>query len=208
MAEIQQPRFNETLRRLAAMKVGAPSPDLETSIVPVLPLDGLDRPEYAHLGGVKLGFRTVNVAAGGVGTVSVAALFNPVASGMLVIVDTLIFGNNGGTNEDVGILSAATLSALGLGSTSTGGVRDTRGFGEGGIGQSTAASIRSGVTTAAIVTGGFQVNVSGRRPILIPVDIVLGPGFALAFIGTDNTALFRVGWLWRERAANPEELQQ
>ncbi|MHC4067804.1 MAG: hypothetical protein ACYSUI_25320, partial [Planctomycetota bacterium] len=50
--QIQSPRFNEMLRRLMAMKVAAPAPELATDIVPIIETEPYEIEHY-FLAGVR-----------------------------------------------------------------------------------------------------------------------------------------------------------
>ncbi len=197
--EIQVGRYNAILHKLLDMKEGAPAPQLSADVVPALVLEQ-ERPEWAFLSGEKLmsGYTSQAASAGNVCNVQ---LWNPGGSGVLCVVEQIIYGNR--WLNDYWL----SWSTVALTTNSVAASRDTRN----GIGAITGASqCRYQFAAAPLGTGAIhkiQGTDAPGAPIYVKAGWVISPGYGLiASGGVQNTAL-SVCFHYRERVIEPSELR-
>jgi hypothetical protein len=197
--EIQVGRVNAILTKLLSMKEGSPSPVLAPEVLPVVVLEN-DRPEYVFLGGGKL-------CAGGLEQAAVALerpfvqLFNPVGSGVLLVVHYAKFESTTTQQIQVGLSrTPATTNPAGAA-----GPRDLRGVAIGSLG--VVGQMRSQTSTLAqpafyLIYDHVHVNF---EPGFLPFPIILDPGSGLLISGTTNATNMRASFAWTERALESSE---
>jgi hypothetical protein len=195
--EIQVGRYNLLLHKLLAMEEGAPAPQLTGEIVPCIVLEN-DRPEYRVLGGVN-SYLGGGLAAAVVGELGETVLFNPVGSGVLVILQWAACTLS--TNSNIELRNHAVVPAGLTPIAAIAADRRQDGF--------PAAQLQSGTSVA---TGGtrralafhqagrtpFEPVGPGREPVLIEGT---GLGFAT------NAANIGMQWnyYWTERKLEESE---
>jgi len=197
MGAIQQTRYDELLRRTTGQygggsKVGEALEDLFPTIdVENVPIELLRATKWI-LGSAGLG-RTP-----GAGLRARIALFNPVGSGQLVVLEKAYVVLSVAGQFDFGpIFTGLTTVSL------QGAERDLR---EGAI-TPTVARIQHQDNAAASAFGLFQIPANNSFGIDVPKGIAVlapGTGFQVAAFGVDVT--MRCAFYWRERVALPEEL--
>lgn len=189
--EIQTGRFNSFLHKLLSMKEGAPAPTLSPEVVPVLPISPLPA-EGLFLAGVERFEAQANVAAV-VGQYSALQLNNPTASGVVCIIERLVLLNLGAAVTQLGTILTGALAVSNYGQR-----MDSR--------SSTSAAGVSTLSTASDLTApGTQYALRVGETLLVPIDVVLFPGFAYRIQDrTVNEAVY-AGFLWRQRAFEPSE---
>jgi len=197
MGRIQQTRYDELLRRTTAQygggsKVGEALEDLFPTLdVESLPMELMRATKW------KFGMGRHNFVAA-VGTTPAAQLFNPVGSGKLVVITSIIF--TAGASFDLQFGPAFTaLTDVSV----AGAERDTRA----GVIAPTVALLQDQDNGAASAFGIIRANSQEPFEISDPNGIaVLSPGTAFRFTTATTAQQFRLSWMWRERVALPEEL--
>ena len=190
--EIQVARYSGLLHKLLDMKEGAPSPTLATDIFPMLALES-DRPEWAFLAGERLCFMQWHDAAV-VAEYSSLGLRNPVASGVLVVVESMnVMIATGG--YALGMRGNSTVDAANPGRT-----RDSR-----TAAQATAAQMvertQGTVPAYPMWTGAVISNTNGFSEF----PVILTPGWELMIWNATVNSNITVAFTWRERALGSSE---
>lgn len=198
MAELQQNRYDQLLRRVGDLKgPGAKVADALSELFPTIDLE--DPPsELQLLGGTVLGMGA-STLVGAAGETAKIQVFNPADSGKLVTVTHVLITS---TSTGTGRLAVATASlASGIG---TQVVRDTR---KGIIQRPTAAMFQE--SSAGIVNSNMifalladtDLTIQDRKGLF-----VLSPGTGLTAGHGTVAVRLTCTFLWRERAAEPSEL--
>ncbi len=196
--DLQTARYDQLLRRVGALiGPGSKVTEVLAELFPVLDVENVPG-ELLRLMGTKLGM-------GGVGLTAVAGqsakiqLFNPQGSGQLITITLVISStpNNGDvTSWAFGQVGLTTLVA---GTP----FRDTRD----GLAPITVGQVRH-VISAAGITSEFEYASVGQTPTMIKDRngvCVLAPGTGLT-VTTENNRDLRCSFFWRERVAEPSEL--
>jgi len=198
--ELQVGRFNAILTKLLSMKEGAPSPILAPEIIPTVVLEN-DRPEWAFLFGGRLG-------AAGLEQVAVALefpavqLFNPVGSGILMVVEHFQFESTTGQQFRVGPTATPLATAPGGAS----GSRDLRGVSSITTGQ-VVGQIRSATSALAFPTF-YLIYDHLQNPFVmgeLKFPFILDPGKGMTVQGTAVASTMRMNCAWRERILEVSE---
>jgi len=197
VSELQQNRYDQLLRRIGDLKgAGSKVSEVLEDLFPTIEVENVPS-ELLALSGWRLAWQSTERPAS-VGDQSASQMFNPADSGVIMSV-TLIGLRVSVTGNFVQMQIVDTP----LTTASTNGLfRDSR-F---GVPRSTVAEFRSedGVPTG----GGPRLLVtSGQLLLLDPNGIaVLTPGSGLQ-VGTVNlNTQLTVNYFWRERVAEPSEL--
>ena len=198
MTELQQSRYDQLLRRVGDLKgAGSKVNDALSELFPVIDVEGVPG-ELLLLGGTQL-------CIGAANTTSIAAkrpaiqLFNPVDSGKLITVSSL----HASTNITQIFRWAVTEVAL------TTGI-GTETYRDGRLGQAARPSgqIRTD-STVAIVDANGLIRALANTDVRLEDDngiAVLSPGTGLS-IGIEGVlAELQATFFWRERVAEPSEL--
>jgi len=198
MSEIQQSRYDQILRRVADLKgPGSKVNDALTELFPMIDVENVPG-ELLLLGGTLIAWGSTNVPAV-VAESSRAQVFNPVASGKLLTVTSFMASAGATTTFRWAITATALLAGVG-----TEVNRDARRP----VTSQPTGQIRSD-TTLALTDANGQVVQTANRPLII-TDLnsigVCPPGFGfeVGLVG-QNTPL-QVTFYWRERVAEPSEL--
>ena len=197
-SELQQTRYDQLIRRVGGI-IG-PGSKVSEALSELFPVVDVERVpgELLLLGGTQLcvGAATLTSAVGEVPRIQV---FNPVASGKLVSVSTVVVGQG----ITVSIRFASTNTALTTG-TGTEVFRDRRLAGT----SRPSAQIRTDSTVAFTDAHGLL-----RAPANVPVYLndgntvaVLPPGSGFEVGTTQTNSLLLVTFFWRERVALESEL--
>jgi len=197
MTALQQSRYDQTMRRVGDLKgQGSKVADVLTELFPVVDVENVPG-ELLRLGGTLLGWGD-STGIAGVGDRASVGLFNPADSGKLVTV----------TSIWTFLLAVGSVS-MGLYTTSLGGgvpgdVRDFR---------TTTLSKTSAQTEFSIADSITPVNVAFRvvadetfRMEDVNGLVVLSPGTGVKTVMNGTNGTINTAFLWRERIAEPSEL--
>jgi len=198
MSEIQQSRYDRLLRRVADLKgPGSKVNDVLQELFPVIDVEQVPG-ELLFLSGTKLGWGGAQKTGDAVKKAGVQ-LFNPVGSGQLVTVEELVLIVSGSARRlHIGITTITLPTNTGLAL-----LRDTRS----GSNVNTAAQVRT--SGDAIATTNMSVRLAGNTTIsLSPRNgfCVLGPGTGLTVVDDSDQQTINVSFFWRERIAEPSEV--
>lgn len=198
MAEIQQTRYDQLLRRVAGIigpgsKVG----ELITDLLPTFDVENLPGELY-KLSGTDLAFGGASIT-GAAGEFASLALVNPVDSGHLVTITTLII-----TSDATGLIRFANSATPPTGLETPAQVRDSR---QGAVNAPVAQ-----VFNDSLVAGIAAVNRIGIATG-VPITLndangiaVLAPGTRFVMNTETAAVLLTATFFWRERPAEPSEL--
>jgi len=197
---LQQARYDGLLRRLGDLKgPGSKVSEVLGDVFPIIDLERLPAELYA-LAGWRLGFgstRILNVA----GEVGISQIFNPAGSGHLVVPTRIEFTN---VSAGSGIIEYDTDSGPLDDLFSTSKPRDTRR----GITDAMVAQLRE-TTQVGTLPGIGQIRILANT-VFTWTDLdglfVLGPGTGLDIGSTVANTELLVNYHWRERVAEPSEL--
>jgi len=198
MSEIQQGRWDQILRRLGDLKgAGSKANDLLSEVFPVIEVEQV-APEARALGGTVLGHAGTTLVAGA-GFNAKMQIFNPLGSGKIATVTSALVSSNVVGTIQWGIEELARSIATGLGR-----VRDAR-FGPA---TSTTLVLRTEANADPGPLGGVILPAANTSFILSDVDglAVLRPGSGLTITSVTAASTLRVTFFWRERVAEPSEL--
>jgi len=197
--EVQQTRWDRLIRRVSG-SIGPGSRVSETisELFPVLDVERAPG-ELLFLSGTQLAFGSgiFNAVAAEIPKIQ---LFNPVDSGNLITVTTVVF------STDVVTDVRATLSATPE-TTNLGGAiwRDSRvGVARLAVGQVRGSSAAGGIAQSLLfrMLGDESQHLHDENGI-----VVLSPGTGFTFAPNATNVRFIVSFLWRERPAQESELQ-
>ena len=198
MGRVQTARHDGLIRRLFSIKGGG-SQLAETlgDAFPIIPLEG-GPIELLKLAGWELGIGGLQ-AQSAVGTTHAVQLLNPAGSGKIIIPTTCWYALDSASTVFFGVTDVQL-----AGAATQGRQRDTR---EGVLAQ-TAGLIVEGDSAVPPVGAGRLVT-----EINIPLKLedsdglaVLAPGTALTLVSVGTNLTTRVTFIWRERVAEPSEL--
>jgi hypothetical protein len=203
VTDIQQPRFSDGLRRLLGVRPGPVGAEVADELVPTLGLVDSELLELRALLGLRSWTIWQSLNAGGAGVRSEGAVYNLLASQLLVVIEGFELIDNGGglVTFYINRLLPANFASAAIPPR----YRDTR-FMDSGAATGRRPNVSSQVKTtgAASVTSAIVYQTPAESPIEFP--IVLSPGYALvAQPPTDNTT-FAIQWWGYERVVLPDEL--
>lgn len=198
MTELQQSRYDALLRRVGDLKgAGSKVNDVLEELFPTLDVE-TNKAELQSLTRTALGFGSVNLA----GTVTLAPkaqIFNPAGSGKILVVTQAIISADadqimrwGMNNSALSGGSGAEVfrdTRLGLTSRPTGQVRFEQ-----------SAALAQG-TGSMLVLASSPLKLSDENGIA-----VCSPGFGFEVGNTNLNTRINVTFYWRERVAEPSEL--
>lgn len=198
MTELQQSRYDSLMRRVGDLKgPGSKVNDVLEELFPVLDVEQVPG-ELLILAGTDLCVGAGSIA-GAVGEVGRIQLFNPVGSGKIMTVTTVISSFTGNSTMRLGISVTPLTNGVG---TET--FRDTR---RAGASQPTG-QIRT-VSSVAFANATWQFAVLANRPQFIHDPngiVVLSEGFGIDTSPADTVLFTLATFMWRERLAEPSEL--
>ena len=197
MGRIQTARHDGLIRRLFSIKGGGSlMAESLGDAFPVLPLEG-GPPELLKLAGWELGLAGQQTTSP-VGQTLGMQLFNPADSGILVVVTRLEVSISTATIAFLGV------TAVALATASVGRQRDTR---EGVLAQTAGTSRHGNNTTPPVGAMRLRVNANiGTVYEDSDALAVLAPGTGLTFVTVATNVVGNSAWLYRERSAEPSEL--
>ena len=187
------------MRRVGDLKGGGSKvSEVISEVFPVVDLENTPAELYA-LNGWALGFGSIQFPAS-VGDIHIGQLFNPAQSGHIIVVTLVSLHTSAGQiieyDVDVGPLATLTSSSI---------PRDTRR----GVRSPLVGQIRQ-VTQVASLPPQGQINVRANEDSFTMKDLdgifILGPGTGVNFGTTQANNLFLIDFHWRERLAEPSEL--
>ncbi len=198
MTELQTSRYDATLRRVGDLKgPGSKVNDVLTELFPMFDVENL-QPELFLLGGQVLGMGSSELTSSG-GNFSNIGIFNPAGSGKLITVTMAVFG----VSSTIKVLWSTAHTAFTT-LVTTNLSRDTRIVSpELPVGQ-----IRE-EQSAGLLTANGQVRLTANTPLILkdPNGLaVLAPGGGFACASATTNTTFAASFFWRERIAEPSEL--
>lgn len=198
MSELQQNRYDQLLRRVGDLKgPGSKVNDVLTELFPMVDVENVPI-ELMLYSGWRHGMASNGNAAVALNFV-LSQIFNPAASGIITVPTRLDIWS--ATAQVIGYaLTDTALASL----ISNDEQRDSRI----GIGRSATSEIRTAVQVAAVARSGFLLLVADTVFTLQDGTglFVLAPGTGVTFFTTVLNTDFNVNYLWRERVAQPSEL--
>ena len=199
MAEIQQTRYDRLIRRVTgAIGPGSKVAEVITELFPMVDVERVPG-ELLKLSGTRLGFGGIQLAAVLAESPKIQ-LFNPVDSGLLVTVTTIMASISIDGVITLGLDADPLPEGPGIDVE-----RDTR---EGTLNQPTAS-----ILTLSDATAGpnFFPNIVLKRDPLTFQDenalFILAPGTGVTVSTTTTNIQLAANFFWRERAAELSELQ-
>lgn len=197
MTELNQSRYDALLRRVGDLKgAGSKVNDVLQELFPTIDVENVPG-ELLFLMGTRIGWAATSVNPG-VGNRAGIQLFNPVGSGQLITVSSF----TPSSNNTVDITYGLTVTAF---PTNTGipRLRD----GRVGVGPSGVSELRTSTAAVALLSGLYAT--ASNRPFTItdPNSVcVLSPGIGFSVVAGSTNVLLRVSFNYRERVAEPSEL--
>jgi len=198
VTELQQNRYDRLLRRVGDLKGGGSKVnDALTELFPMFDVENVPA-ELLLLAGIKLCLGSSDQGTPGVGFFRASMLRNPGNSGTLITLTSVSFASLGAQE----IIMGPTLNTY-----TTAGVRaiaDTRQFGpQAPVGQ----ILTDDLLVPAPNFYRFRINSSEAFTFAPPGAVaVLAPGTAFGVSSTNDDTSLTVGYTWRERTAEPSEL--
>jgi len=205
--EVKRGRFNSYLVRLLGMQVTAPAPQLNNVIIPTMNIeDPSDDHWFAQ--GWWLCSGAVDIAAVAAKS-STALLRNPAGSGVLAVLDELIFSTTAPTDDRWAggvVYTSSDLAQLPSASDIT-ATLDTR-YGTALKNPSLHLTYDNNPPLNPVPKNRFDLWVLQYTPIILRKVAVLGPGGAFALQNFTNNVATTVAMRWRERPVSDLELAQ
>ena len=197
MGRVQTARHDGLLRRLFSIKgEGSLLPETLGDLFPTLDIESVPI-ELLRLSGWELGI-VGQQHTSPVGQTAGAQLFNPAGSGKLVIPTEVLILTDTLSDFFLGMTDVALATAI------VGRQRDTRE----GVTARTVAQSRGG-NAPAVPVGAYQFRLAaaGSRSFSDQNGLaVLAPGTGLTFVTGGTNVRLNIGWMYRERTAEPSEL--
>jgi len=195
--EIQQNRYDQLLRRVAGIiGPGSKVSQVITELFPMIDVENLPG-ELFLLSGTRLAFGGTNIS-GGVGNFASIQLFNPVDSENIMTLQTVMYSS---------LTADTVLFRLNNVALTTNTVAQRNRDSRVGIPSLAIGEVRREALGAA--TGAGQARVLANTTLLLNDKdgvAVLAPGTGFEITSaTANTQIF-VTFYWRERPAQPSEL--
>jgi len=196
VTEIQQGRYDALLRRVADLKgPGSKVNDVLQELFPTIDVENVPG-ELLFLMATRIGWAGAAKTPTS-GKKAGIQLFNPVGSGHLVAISSVLAGGGSSTSLTWGITTLALATNTGVPR-----LRDSRA----GTGPRGVSQLRTSPDAVALI-GGLAFTL-GSDPINL-VDpnsfCVLAPGTGVTFVG-DVDKNIKITFNYRERVAEPSEL--
>ena len=198
MTEIQQNRYDQLVRRVNNIVApGSMVSDALSELFPVLELESL-KTELQLLGKTRLAFGNTTLLAS-VGDLNHHQLFNPVDSGMLVVLERMDINSATSQLIEYGLATVALADF-----TANQAFRDTRE----GILQPVVAQARDVQQVGSIARfGAFRIIANTTFTMQDKQGLfLLAPGTGITFASVTANTVTNVTFQWRERVAQPAEL--
>lgn len=202
--QIQGGRWDGLIRRLFPIKDRSVAPVMASELVPQVVIQEWE-PEFFKLRGNEALAMGISQVSPVVGQLSAVQLFNPLAAGMLVIVEKLIL--RASPDALLELAYGVTNSVIPNATQRATAYRDTR-FGSVPAVGVTAAELHSAANAAAVGAANeiARISVLADDSKVLDIDIVLDPGASLIVRSFNVNILLNITYLWRERSAEPSEL--
>jgi len=198
VANINQNRWDQLVRRVAGL-IGPGSKVNNTigDLFPMLDVENLPGELYL-LAGTRLGTGGANQIANA-GEVPRIQLFNPVDSGIIATLTSVVLSSTG--TQTVRYTHTATAEST---NSNNQRVRDTRL----GVATETTCEVRGDSNVAALAaTGEFRILLNQPFTLNDPDGlIVLAPGTGITFALLGLASTLTCNFWWRERVAESSEL--
>lgn len=204
MAQSNNPRFADSLKKSLNLKSSAPLDPLD-DLFPVFPVWDASKLEADFARGERR-WMSQQTQAGGGAQFAFVRLENPVASGLLCMVDFMSWVVSASNTVLI-----STQFSVGVGATAGQDTRPLDGRGYASLGNASGMDCRKG-TRAAVLGIGFPyssvtVGPGNTFPATnAPGIIVLPPGWSVEIEQQQANLLLICGFLYRVRAAEPNEL--
>jgi len=196
MTELQQGRYDQLLRRVGDLKgPGSKVNEVLEDLFPVMEVENTT-PELLALTGWRPAWQSTERPAS-VGDTSGSQLRNPAASGHIMAVTQVVIETDAVTTLQL------QLSEVLFGTPVSGLFRDSR-F---GTPRSTVGQVSS--ADGPVSGGGLRFTLESADRLFLRDDngmCVLTPGANLNVVTTTRDRLILVNYFWRERIAEPSEL--
>ena len=196
--ELQTNRYDQLLRRVGDLK--GPGSKVSEVLSELFPVIDVERPpgELLALMQTTLGVGTV-ILQGAAGQTAKGQLFNAADSGKLITVTSVIL-----VSDTTQILRLAIANASLTAGIAVEIPRDIRfGF----LNRPVGAIFQE--TSAGVVNGNIQFRTLANQPTILRDEndlFVIPPGFGLTAGTNDLATELNVVFFWRERTAEPSEL--
>jgi len=196
VTELQQNRYDQLLRRVGDLKgPGSKVNDVLQELFPTLDVENVPG-ELLLLMGTRIGWAGTSTSPTA-GKRPAIQLFNPLGSGQLVTVSSVIVGASGTSDFFWGTTTIALATNTGIPK-----LRDTRNEG----GPRGVSELRTSPDAVALASGvmrllGATVHTLGDGNSFC----VLSPGTGITFVGQID-ANIKINFNYRERVAEPSEL--
>lgn len=198
MTELQQNRYDQLLRRVGDLKGGGSKvSEVLTELFPVIDVENVPG-ELLALTRTTLGVGSSEDTAGA-GEVMKVQLFNPVGSGMLITCTSIFVACTITENIRIGVTFPKLADGIGTETR-----RDTRA----GITARTVGQIRK-ESTAGVSDANMLVAVIADQGVhLLDANglFVIAPGTGITVGNATAQKRLIVSFMWRERIAEPSEL--
>ena len=200
MSELQQNRYDQLVRRVGGIiGPGSKVSEVISELFPMIDVENVP-PELLVYTGWHAAQRATQRTAG-VGDLTASQLFNPLGSGLLVVLTKVLLSVNlvSDVNWQLGVAALADLQGRGQ-------LRDDR---AGGV-------VSGSATTETRTAAPFTVNPGNRARAEAGVTLelsdvnglaILTPGIGWNVGTTVTNARLTVQYFWRERVAEQSELQ-
>lgn len=198
MSELQQNRYDQLLRRVGDLKgPGSKVNDVLTELFPVLEVERAPI-ELMLFTGWRHGMGSTSNPSLALNFV-VAELLNPPGSGLISVPTRVDVWSS--ITQNIGYALTTFVAATRGGPEEQ---RDARS----GVSAATTSELRTGVQLTVPNISGL-LGVIANQTFTLQDDnglFVLAPGTGVIFFTTTVDTDFNTGWLWRERVAQPSEL--
>jgi len=198
LSELQQNRYDRLLRRVGDLKgQGSKVNDALSELFPMFDVENVPAELYL-LGGIRICLGRTDQGTPGPALFRASMIRNPGGSNTIITLTSVVFASLAGQE----IVLGPTLTSYTTAGTRA--IADTRQFGP-------QAPVGQLLTDDLLVVGAdffrYRINSSEAFTFAPPGAVaVLAPGTAFSVsTGTADTSL-TVGYTWRERQAEPSEL--
>jgi len=196
VTELQQNRYDQLLRRVGDLKgPGSKVNDVLHELFPTLDVENVPG-ELLFLMGTRIGWGAASKAPTA-GKKSGIQLFNPVGSGHMVTISTVVLSTASATQMSWGIVTIALATNTGIPR-----IRDSRaGTGPGGI-----SELRTSPDAVALTNGQLRLASNTSFLLTDPNAVcILFPGTGMSVVGSTDDVIAAT-FNYRERVIEPSEL--
>jgi len=196
VTELQQNRYDQLLRRVGDLKgPGSKVNDVLQELFPTIDVENVPG-ELLFLMATRIGFAGTALAPTA-GKRTGIQLFNPVGSGHLVTISTVLISTSASGQITFGLTTTALATNTGIPR-----LRDVRG----GTNESGVSQLRTSPDAVALSSGLFRTLANVTIFLTDENTVsVLSPGTGLNFIGAVDMNM-TITYFYRERVAEPSEL--